>query len=931
MGKPEAHMMIIGQNPGEVEDEQGKPFVGPSGHLLRLMADAAGIPPHEIFRTNAVRCLSPGNRKPKREEIEACRDYLLAEIRQVNPRVIVTLGEVPLSSLYAMAPSEDYEWTLAGWEDECQTKLAEWGEKVNVWQVRKEAGEKKIGRQPGKPRMPAKPKKPKPATTALKDIAGHTIIQADTGIPLVPSYHPAFLMRGHWEYIELVVSHLEKATRIMYDEQQVEKLGEYTVITTLDQLEALRDYLISDEVPVIWYDTETTGLSWKDDELICISFSGRKGEGFVVPILYNDEGRLVEPDVFPAWAENLEAFKQCLRDIFESDKPKGGHNQLFDRRMLERCEDDVFIRAATTFGFKLKGPFIDTELDHHATAESLPHNMTAVLAQHTGMPYYEQDVKGKKKDMAHVPDSKLWLYSAADADGLPRIHEALRPITEDEGTSWVLDNVTMPMLEVCRDIEKRGFPIDEEYFWRLNDFYLARIEEAEERLWQLTPQRQRGWKYNHAATLRKVLFEELKLPQTRFKTASGHGCQDCEDGLCFEHDSTAKNALEELVLQDNHHPVIDVIIDLKGLTKRQSGYLAGGTGGWTKFFEPDQRIHPSMKISRTDTGRLASEEPNCQNQPNYVHIHGLDDECSDSKCKHHYANAFGINTENAFHDLVKAGPGKGIMNVDWSQLEVWVLAYRLLEDTGDNTLLEVLESGVDIHLFMARKMWPEIDPELDDKTWKATHPDLRRRAKTAVFGIGYGLTEQGFMNREHCTLEEAEEVISRYKKIVAGLPVFFKMIRKALYERGYVENIFGRRRHIKYLSVLKAMGQIGELEGAIRQAINFPIQSGGSDLHSMASYQTFKNESLRQRGCGIILSIHDSLTFEFDYPSEEYAKQTAWIIKDLWTKIAWETIKPNGEPLHWRVPCEVEWGKTWGSPDMKLNRDGEIEVLRSHL
>src|SRR5690606_32353992 len=104
-------------------------------------------------------------------------------------------------------------------------------------------------------------------------------------------------------------------------------------------------------------------------------------------------------------------------------------------------------------------------------------------------------------------------------------------------------------------------------------------------------------------------------------------------------------------------------------------------------------------------------------------------------------------------------------------------------------LLDVLESGRDVHLWMAREMYPDVDPDAADKEWKNTHSDLRRRAKTVNFGVGYGLTTQGLMLREGCTEEEAEDTIARYKAIVP-IDEWFRLIETQVNRDGYISNVF---------------------------------------------------------------------------------------------------------------------------------------------
>lgn len=924
-GRVGARIMVVGQNPGEFEDKEGEPFVGRSGKLLGLLLDMAGIRRSEVYKTNAVRCWSPGNRKPKKAELDNCRGYLIDEIKALMPDVIIALGDTALQSLYGSPDPRIHEADLDQWADDFQGMMAVYNLEIDQW----EADGKPKGLKPKKPKAPPKPRAAKGKVVQLGGIAGATLTQPDTGIPMIATYHPSYLMRGNWEEVGMVAEHFAKALRVANGEQKQGTLGDYFTIENLTQLEALRDYMLDPRTKVIWYDCETYGgTDWKHSELLCISLATKPGEGFVVPILHNNNGVV---DLWPGWVGHLNEMIDLLKEIFGSDKPKGGQNQLYDLRTLERDAADPWVESLTAFGIKVNGPLIDTELEHALVAEALPHNMTSNLILYTDMPFYEDDVKANKKAMHKLEDKVLHKYSAADADGLPRLHKVLMPWVRAEGADWIFDNVSMPMLRLCRHLEDRGFPVDRKWFDKLCQFYDLEIAKAEQALWAAVPQMPAGWKYNDPTALRNVLFGILALAPSGRKTDAGKGCQDCNDGVCFDHDQTGRDALKE-VQAKTPHPVIPILLNLKKITKRRSTYLAGvdGKSAFLAKICKDGRIHSAYKVSRAETGRLASENPNAQNIPNYVHIHPHGFLCLEKKdeCKEHFDDTFGLNTENAFHDMVAAGPGMVIMNADWSQLEVWVLAYRLLEDAGDDTLLKILMSGDDIHTVMARKMYPNLEPDLPDREWKEKFKDLRRKAKGLVFGTGYGLTPFGAFQRGiGDTEEDAEDLIKRYKASVPGLDRYFRIVRQQLETRGYVENVFGRRRHIDVLALLKGMGARADLEALVREAINFPIQSGGSDLHSIVSVATDNSPALAARGCEAIISVHDSLTFEAAAPDNQYVIQTAWIIKDLWQNIAWNLMKRDGTPLHWKTPVEIEWGKRWGSPEWKLDALGNVQNL----
>lgn len=946
-GDESPDILFVGQNPGPDENANGRPFIGRIGQLLGALCDLVGIAKRKTRRVNAVRCFSCNNEKPSPTEVDNCHDFLLQEIRGTNPRLIVGLGETSLDSLYLLPRRREamayYEReTVPEWERANERILTEYTGNIAAWEnactAWKDAGATKGTGQP-KPRKPLKPKmlpRPKAPTKqkmSMASIVGHTLVQPETGIPLIMTYHPSWLMRDNWGKGDLVVAQFEKIKRLADGEVQ-EELGEYVTIKTIPQLEALRDYLLADEVDTIYFDTETYGgiddpgggLNWKTNELLCISLAGRSGEGYVVPIL----DQFGEP--FYPWIGKYKRVVEILGEIFGSDKDKAAHNTLFDLRMLER-KRGLYVTGETAFGIKVNGRLKDTELAHQIVAESLPHNETTVLSLHTRMPYYESDIhhlSHNKRRMDLVPLEVMHPYSAADADSLPRIEEVLDTIIEEEGTRFVLDQIANPLLRLCWDMEQRGVPIDEEYFGSLCRFYDARIVQAEDALRQSVPdyEWERGFKYTYPPVLQDLLFHHLGLHIPDRKTKASRTCDACKMGLCFSHIQTGKDALLDIKAV-TPHPVLDCLLTLKGLTKTKSTYLDGGKGGWKQHISPgDKRIHPSAKISRAETGRLAFEKPNVHNPPKGIHIHPVPTICEGKPCKNVFTETFGINSRNAFRDIVTAEPGKVIVNADWSQLEVWVLAYFLRDYFDDMTLLDILESGKDIHTAVARMIWSEIDAALPDHEWRNIHNDLRSKAKPVVFGTNYGLTIHGLMERGHFDEAEATSIMTRYEANVPGLPKYKAFIREMLYKHGYVPNRFDRRRHSKIVNVLRQLNKKNELESLVRENFNFPIQSGGSDMHSYISVATNNYAPLLERGCVALFSVHDSLTFETDAPNNEYVIETAWIIRELWMGLARTMPTPNGDPLDWHVPMECEWGQKWGTPEWKLNARGELEDLR---
>lgn len=867
-GLEDADILFVGEGPGQVEDERGRPFVGKSGRVLKVIEWAAGIDPSRIYHTNATRCW--GGRNPTGKEVDACHDYLMEEIRQVNPKVIVTLGGPALRSLYHPGP-------------------------------------------------------------IVSDVMGFTIYNDELpSIPIIPTFHPAYLMRKHWGEVALVLAHFRKALRIADTQDWKEELGSYMGITSLGELRDLRDYLLGPDVRVISVDTETTGLRWMDDELLCVSFSGEAGLGYSVPLLHRGvrtkmemKGRgknrkevPVEEFVpVPFWPDDqMDEVLAIIEEVLSSDKPKAGQNIEFDLRMLERTPDEPACRAATAFGFHVNNVEYDTRLMSSLLFESLPANLAVLNAYWTDMPYYEQGIAPYKKRMWHLPDDVLWEYGGADVDVVQQLAPPLYAQMQAEQVDWVYNNISLPLIHCANRLTERGVAIDLDYFDRLCGYFKEKLEEEQQTLDDVVGHHVKSpTHYQHA---QELLFKELKLPLTRWCVKSAlTGCKSCKkDAPCSpQHAATSGEALQELY-QREPHPALPPLIQVKQSQKFYSTYLEGGeSGGFRAHIREDGRIHGRWNAGRAETGRFTCEEPNLMNPPKEVKID---------------SDKWDIHSEDAIRSMFTAAPGNLVMNADWSQLEVWVLAYK----TGDSTLLGLLMDGKDVHVYVARKLcelgvsrvfshdaW---EPELSDEEWKAKYPALRGKAKTFTFGLSYQLTEMGAADRLQCSLEEAHDLFVAFlNQVFPTLPDYFARCQEEILSTYGIRNEFDRRRHFPEVPILGVLRYRTDLEGVIRQGVNFPIQSGGHDLHSLAHIHT---EAYLLDSALPVLEMHDSLMME---SSEGGIEDAAWTVKREWENLARTVELPNGEALGWEIPVEIRWGRSFGAPKYVLTAAGEIEKI----
>lgn len=275
---------------------------------------------------------------------------------------------------------------------------------------------------------------------------------------------------------------------------------------------------------------------------------------------------------------------------------------------------------------------------------------------------------------------------------------------------------------------------------------------------------------------------------------------------------------------------------------------------------------------------------------------------------------YNIDSDDAVREMFGAPPGYGCINADWSQAELWVMAY----ETQDETMLGLLESGADIHSYVSRELcklgispkFPKefVDDGLPLAEWKDKYTAVRDDGKVFVFGMNYGLTEEGAGQRLGCTAQEAAPLLGHYvQNIFPGMADYFNRIRTSMYRDGTTVNKFGRRGHFDEIAILAALKYRYDIESSVRVGYNMPIQSGAHDLHSLAHIAT--ERELVPKVLPVI-EMHDSL---LQYAKKDELKKRALEVKALWEYTARHTILADGSELGWEIPVDVQIGPSFGS------------------
>ena len=407
---------------------------------------------------------------------------------------------------------------------------------------------------------------------------------------------------------------------------------------------------------------------------------------------------------------------------------------------------------------------------------------------------------------------------AAEAAAIWQLKPVLRTKMKEQGMIPLYDEIEFPLCQVLSDMERAGVTVDREALTAFGDMLTGRIEAAQNTVYGYAGE---AFNINSTKKLGEILFDKLGLPPVK-KTKTGY--------------STNAEVLEKLRPK---HPIIDAILEYRMLTKLKSTYA----DGLLKVIAEDGRIHTTFQNMVTATGRLSSTEPNLQNIP--------------------VRRELGSEIRKMF----VAGKGKILVDADYSQIELRVLAHI----AGDTHMQAAFSSGEDIHAVTASQVF---GVPLSDVT-----PDMRRNAKAVNFGIVYGISAWSLSQDIGVLPEEAKAYMDAYLENYAGVRTYMKNIVEQAKEQGYVTTLYGRRRYLPELKssnfTLRSFGE--------RVALNTPIQGTAADIIKLAMIRVdraMKQANLQAR---LILQVHDELIVEC--PAEE-AEQAAAIVEREMQQVA---------------------------------------------
>lgn len=579
--------------------------------------------------------------------------------------------------------------------------------------------------------------------------------------------------------------------------QQAERLpaGEYECVLSEEAFERWQDQLRNATRFAV--DTETTSLDYMQAELVGISLCVEVGKACYIPLAHR------YPDA-PRQLDKKSVLK-ALKPILENpDIGKIGQNIKYDAH--------IFIGE----GIHLQGIADDTMLQSYIlNSTASRHNMDALAFYYLGrdtIHYEEVAGKGVKQiGFDQVDLSKASDYAAEDADITLQLDECLRQRLQQESRlNAVYVDIEMPLLEVLLKLEQNGVLIDQSMLQQQGVEVDRQLSDVETSVYELAGE---AFNLSSPKQIQAILYDKLALPVLR-KTPKGAP-------------STAEDVLEELA---NEYDIPRLILEHRGLNKLKTTYIDKLPN---EINPTTGRVHTSYQQAVAATGRLSSTSPNLQNIP--------------------------IRTEQGrrIREAFIAQPGKRILALDYSQIELRIMAHL----SADESLLEAFEQGLDVHRATAAEVFGS---KLD-----AVSNEQRRAAKAINFGLIYGMSAFGLGKQLNIGRNEAQQYVDTYFERYPGVRRYMEETKTLAREQGYVETVYGRRLHLPDINARNAV----QRQYAERTAINAPMQGTAADIIKRAMIAVHRWLIEDGDRIKMIMQVHDELVFELDAADVERSTQ----------------------------------------------------------
>ena len=625
-------------------------------------------------------------------------------------------------------------------------------------------------------------------------------------------------------YGETKMSDSSRSNQIKKEIEEKIDIKSYECI--LDEINLNKWVKILEEKTVISVDTETSSLNPLETDLVGVSFSYAPNKACYIPLAHKEKGLKKEMV--------LKKIKPLLED---PSIKKVGQNIKFDFIVLKQNGIEINSIEDTML--------ISYTLD----AGTNRHNMDTLSEIHLGhktISFKELVGTGKNKlNFSDIEIKKATEYAAEDADITLRLYENLKERLDEEQLNKIYEYFEKPMVKLLSKLESNGIKVDVNHLKKLSSQFKKKLKKIEKEIYALAG---REFNIGSPKQLGEIIYKELKIAKLK-KTKKGSL-------------ATNANVLEDLALTGHKFP--NLVLEWRQVSKLKNTYtdaLQEHISSRTK------RVHTSFLLAATNTGRLASSDPNLQNIP----IKSED----------------GKEIRKAF----VADKGNILVSADYNQIEM-----RILADMADvKALKKAFKNNEDIHSLTASQVF--------NVPLNKINEDLRRKAKAINFGIIYGITQYGLAKQISVSNHEALDFINAYFKKFPEIKDYMNSTIKSCRNKGYVNNIFGRRIHLRGINDKNfSVRSFQE-----RAAINAPIQGSAADIIRLAMIkldQLIEND--KKFKTKMLLQIHDELIFECSKDDKIYVQK---IIKETMTSISSSDYHMFSIPLNVSINSGLNWGE----------------------
>ena len=558
-------------------------------------------------------------------------------------------------------------------------------------------------------------------------------------------------------------------------------ITKYITIKKEQELEKIINIL--EKKSLISIDTETSSLNPIEADLVGISICYSPNEAYYIPLKHKNDKCLDKTLVL-----------KKIKKIFEDPSIKKiGQNIKFDHMILKRQGIDV-------------EPIEDTMLLSYTLDAGINrHNLdtlSEIHLNHKTISFKDLVGSGKNKIIFEEVDlKKATEYAGEDADVTFRLFESLKKRLDKEKLNRIYEFFEKPMIKILSEIEMNGIKIDSEHLKNLSKNFTDKIKKIEKEIFSLA---KKEFNIGSPKQLGEIIYNDLKITKLK-RTKKGSL-------------ATSASVLEDLSYKGHKFP--SLVLDWRQLSKLKNTY----TDALQEHVNSKtNRVHTSFLLAATNTGRLASSDPNLQNIP----VKTVD----------------GREIRKAF----VAEKNNILISADYNQVEMKILA-----DLADvKELKKAFVNKEDIHILTASQVFNVPIKKVDE--------NLRRKAKTINFGIIYGITQYGLAKQISVSNQEALEFINAYFKKFPEIKEYMDKTIKFCRKNGYVNNIFGRRIHLRGINDKNfSVRSFQE-----RAAINAPIQSSAADIIRLAMIKINELEKSKKiHDAKMLLQIHDELVFE---------------------------------------------------------------------